>query len=161
MTTGRRTYSVAASARVNAPPEHVYGIIADYRDGHPRILPKQFTSLVVEEGGRGAGTVIRCGMRVLGQTQAFKAVVTEPQPGRVLVETIVEGDPLVTTFTVRPLEDGRASDVTIESVIDTKPGWRGRIERFLSPRILAPIYREELKLLGEFATRLSERGGRP
>lgn len=51
--------------------------------------------------------------------------------------------------------------MTIESVIDTKPGWRGRIERFLSPRILAPIYREELKLLGEFATRLSERGGRP
>lgn len=146
-------YAVAARARVNAPPERVYGIIADYRVGHPAILPKQFTSLVVEAGGVGAGTVIRCEMRVLGGKQMFRAAVTEPEPGRVLVETIIEGDPLVTTFTVDPTEDGRACDVTIASVIDKKPGVRGFIERFLSPRILAPMYREELRLLNGYAAR--------
>ena len=145
------SFSVGATARVQAPPERVYGIIADYHVGHPAILPKQFTSLDVEAGGTGAGTVIRCEMRVLGQKQVFRAAVTEPQPGRVLVETIIEGDPLVTTFTVEPADSGRACDVTISSVIEQKPGLRGTIERFLSPRILEPIYREELRLLNEYA----------
>ena len=145
-------YSVGATARVEAPAAQVYGILADYRGGHPHILPKQFTSLTVERGGTGAGTVFRCEMRVLGQKQAFRAAVTEPQPGRVLVETIIEGDPLVTTFTVIPSDDGRACDVTISSVIDRKPGLRGMIERFLSPRILEPMYRDELRILNEYAT---------
>jgi hypothetical protein len=149
-------YSVSVTSRVDAPPDCVYGIIADYRVGHPAILPKQFTSLTVENGGAGAGTVIRCEMRVLGQKQMFRAAVTEPQPGRVLVETIIEGDPLVTTFTVVPADAGRASEVTISSSIVKKPGLRGMIERFLSPRILAPMYREELRLLNEYAKRRVE-----
>ena len=145
-------YSVGATARIPAPAAHVYGIIADYNVGHPAILPKQFTSLTVEQGGRGAGTVIRCEMRVLGRTQVFRAAVTEPQPGRVLVETIIEGDPLVTTFTVEPAADGGACDVTISSLIQGKPGLRGMIERLLSPKILEPMYREELRLLNQYAT---------
>ena len=150
---GPSQYSIRASARVHAPPARVYGIIADYHVGHPAILPKQFTSLTVEQGGTGAGTVIMCEMRVLGTSQRFRAAVTEPQPGRVLVETIIEGDPLVTTFTVDPEDGGRASHVTISSVIDRKPGLRGLIERFLSPRLLAPMYREELRLLDGYARR--------
>ena len=149
----RQQYTVRARARIGASPERVYGIISDYRVGHPAILPRQFTSLVVEEGGQGAGTVIRCEMRVLGQRQMFRAAVSEPQPGHQLVETIIEGDPLVTTFTVAAAEAGRASDVTISSVIDRKPGLRGLIERFLSPRILEPMYREELRLLDAYARR--------
>jgi hypothetical protein len=83
----------------------------------------------------------------------FRATVTEPEPGRVLVETIIEGDPLVTTFIVAPADGGRACEVTITSVIEKKPGVRGMIERFLSPRILEPMYREELRLLDEYARR--------
>ena len=145
------SFSVGAKARVDAPPDRVYGIIADYHVGHPAILPKQFTALDVEAGGTGAGTVIRCEMRVLGQKQIFRATVTEPRPGRVLVETIIEGDPLETTFTVEPADGGRACDVTISSVIEQKPGLRGMIERFLSPKILGPLYREELRLLNAYA----------
>ena len=53
--------------------------------GHPQILPKPpFVSLEVEKGGIGAGTVIRIAMRVLGRLQTFGAVITEPEPGRVL-----------------------------------------------------------------------------
>ena len=150
-------YSVGATARVHATPERAYRIIADYREGHPRILPKQFTSLVVEQGGVGAGTVIRCEMRLMGQKQTFRATVTEPEPGRVLRETIFEGDPLVTTFTVVPVSGGRECDVTIQSTVPVKPGVRGMIERFFVPRLLAPMYQEELKLLNDYAVSGSSR----
>jgi hypothetical protein len=151
MSSPPKTYSVRAAARVSAPPDRVYSIIADYHHGHPAILPKQFTSLVVEQGGVGAGTIIRCQMRVLGQTQTFRAAVSEPQPGRVLMERIIEGDPVVTTFTVSPADGGQYSDVSIESTMDVKPGLRGIVERFLSPRLLMPIYREELRRLNDYA----------
>lgn len=155
------TYSVSATARVQALSQRVYGIIADYREGHPRILPKQFTSLVVEQGGVGAGTVIRCEMRLLGQRQTFRAAVTEPEPGRVLRETIIEGDPLITTFTVVPSAGGRECEVTIQSTVPVKPGVRGMIERFFVPRLLAPMYQEELGRLSTYAItgvpRLSDR----
>jgi len=42
---------------------------------------------VVEEGGIGAGTVIRFQMRILGRLRTFHAAITEPEPGGVLVET--------------------------------------------------------------------------
>ena len=39
------------SADIVAPPQRVYGIVADYHSGHRRILPKQFHGMVVENGG--------------------------------------------------------------------------------------------------------------
>ena len=103
----QQTYSVTRSVRVHAAPQRIDGIIADYHHGHPRILPKQFRRLTVEKGGTGAGTVIRFEVRVLGQTQTFRAVVTEPEPGRVLVERNVEPNDSVTTFTVDPTRRSR------------------------------------------------------
>jgi hypothetical protein len=56
---------VSASAEVKAPAEKVYAIIADYRHGHPQIVPSPpFGRIEVEQGGFGAGTVIRFPMRV-------------------------------------------------------------------------------------------------
>jgi hypothetical protein len=49
---------VVASAHIAAAPAQVYAIIANYREGHPRILPKEFSGLTVEQGGIGAGTII-------------------------------------------------------------------------------------------------------
>ena len=83
-------YRVSVSARIPAPSGRIYGIIADYRNGHPHILPPAFSNLEVEQGGVGAGTIIRFNVRALGRTQLFRSVVTEPEPGRVLVETNVE-----------------------------------------------------------------------
>ena len=77
------TNQFSASALIQAPAQDVYAIIADYHHGHPQILPQPpFVSLVVEQGGTGAGTVIRVAMRVLGRLQTFGAVITEPEPGR-------------------------------------------------------------------------------
>ena len=144
------SYRVQVSARVAAPPEVVYRLIADYRDGHPRIVPpKYFSNLVVEEGGYGAGTRFRIDMTVLGNTQRMRAVVTEPQPGRVLVERDVDRG-LVTGFEVAPAGEG-ACDVTFTTDIPEKGGIAGAVERFLTKLMLPKIYREELAQLERVA----------
>ena len=150
----RKSFTVKASARVGAPAEVVYGIIADYRNGHPHILPKQyFEWLEVEQGGRGEGTVIRFQMRVLGQTRVLRAVVTEPEPGRVLVETDTGGGGPVTTFTVEPEESG--SHVTFSTELTSAGGPLGVLERFVMKRILRRIYARELEQLGRVAVERS------
>ena len=71
-----------------APPAAVYAVIADYNESHPARLPKHvFSGLVVEESGIGAGTVVRVTMAALGTKQELHVAVSEPEPGRVLVES--------------------------------------------------------------------------
>jgi hypothetical protein len=144
-------HRVSAEAVVDAPPGLAYAIIADYRDGHLRIIPRPpFVSLGVEQGGTGAGTVIRFQMRVLGRVRTFRAAITEPEPGRVLVETDLDTG-TVTTFAVVPVEDGRKSRVNISTDILTRGGLLGRVERLLVTRLLQPVYRRELEQLGAVA----------
>lgn len=141
---------VAASATIAAPPEVVYAILADYREGHPRILPPQyFRNLTVEQGGRGAGTHIRFDMRVLGRTRTAYGVVTEPEPGRVLVETYPDTG-IVTTFIVEPRGEGRHAAVTIASDWE-KPGLAGWFEQKTAPPLLRRIFEEELRYLARYA----------
>src|SRR4028118_662792 len=86
-TTAMKLHKVSASTIINAPATLVYNILADYRDGHPHILPKPFfKSLEVLEGGIGEGTRIRFQTEAFGKTQTFNSVITEPDPGRWLVE---------------------------------------------------------------------------
>src|SRR5512139_3319670 len=96
---------IAVSSLIQAPAQQIYAIIADYRNGHPRILPKPyFVSLEVEEGGVGAGTVIRFQMRLMGRLQSFHSRIREPVPGKVLAETDLDSG-AVTTFKVEPRDD--------------------------------------------------------
>jgi hypothetical protein len=141
-----REAEVSATARINAPPERIYRLIADYRNGHPRILPPQLRNLVVEQGGIGAGTVFTCEMRAFGTTGKFRAAVTEPHPGRVLIETLDDGK-TVTTFTVEPADRGHAAQVTIHTRTIPRSGILGIIERALSTRFLRSVYEKELKQL--------------
>ena len=137
---------VNAFAVVPLPPQRAYGIIADYRTGHPRILPpKYFSGLTVEAGGVGAGTRVRFEMHAFGNHQTLHADITEPEPGRVLVETVAESG-AVTTFTVEPLADGSQSRVTIRTEY-AREGVSGWIEALFAPRLLKTIYLEELELL--------------
>ena len=132
---------------MEAPADRVYAIIADYRDGHPHILPKQFRNLTVERGGIGAGTIIRFDVRVLGQTQRFRAKVSEPEPGRVLVEENLEPAPSKTTFTVVKSPSGSGTRVTFVMEATSRGGLLGAVERFLSKRVMQKMYAEELSLL--------------
>ena len=143
-------HRIIASARIAAAPKRVYDVIADYRQGHPHILPKRFSGLTVERGGFGAGTIIRFRMRVAGRTQTFRAAITEPDPGRVLVETNLEGKLAATTFTVTPADAGRTSDVNIATDLPVRAGIPGIVERFVTTRMLQPLYEEELRRLAAF-----------
>ena len=152
----QKAYTVTASATVEASANVVYSVLADYQDGHPHILPqKYFTSLTVERGGVGDGTVIRFGMRAFGKTRESRAAVTEPEPGRVLVETVLDGDDIVTTFVVEP-EEGR-SRVTITTELRSAGGLLGALERFVTRNFLKRVYAAELEQLNDFARGRSSR----
>ena len=139
--------SVSAEAPIAAPAERVYRILADYRTHHPQILPPQISNLVVDEGGVGAGTLFRFQTTIGGRTQRFRQRVDEPQPGVILQEVDLERD-YVTTFTVTP--DGTGCRVRIDSTWRSD-GVRGAIERLLAPRLLRPVYEEELRRLDRYA----------
>jgi Polyketide cyclase / dehydrase and lipid transport len=146
-----RHMQVSESAIITAPATAVYAIIADYQHGHPRILPKQyFRDLTVEAGGVGAGTVINFKAGMPGFMRAAHATITEPEPGRVLVETNAGSPPVfVTSFTVDPVQNGTAARVQIMTKWDTSPGIQGMIERLAFPPLLRRMYRAELRQLGE------------
>lgn len=148
---------ITASAIVHAPPATAYGILADYLDGHPHILPRPpFGALMVESGGTGAGTVFRVQTRQGLKMRTFRMTVSEPEPGRVLRETDTESD-LVSTFTVDSASGGR-SHVSITTTW-TRGGVRGMLEAMLVPRLAAPIYLKEIQNLDRLARERSG-GGR-
>jgi hypothetical protein len=149
---------VSASSIVGAPAAIVYGILADYHGGHRAILPpRYFESLEVETGGQGAGTRIRFRMRGFGAVRSVRADVTEPVPGRELVETDMATG-AATRFLVEPVSDGRASRVTFETTW-RRAGIGGWAERCLAPSYLRRVYRAELALLDQEAqARLPPRG---
>lgn len=145
-------FVVSSSARIAATPERVYAIIADYLHEHPRILPKQFSGFTVVSGGFGAGTIIRFSMRIFGRPMKFRGFVTEPEPGRVLVERNAGAQVSVTTFTIDPRSRGKECYVTISTELPVPTGMLGTIERFLTTRALRGIYKEELARLAAAAT---------
>jgi len=140
-------FNISASAIIPAQAQQVYGIIADYRNGHPHIIPpKYFRNLVVEEGGIGAGTKIRFEMIMFGKAQQAQSVITEPEPGRVLVESTTDGM-AVTSFIVDPVEGGKASNVTISTEMKSMGFIANMLIKFLFKR----IYRDKLALLAQYA----------
>jgi hypothetical protein len=144
---------VAVSATIDAAPALLYDIVADYRHSHPHILPQAyFTGLEVEEGGYGAGTIVRVHMRVLGAEQKFRMRISEPEPGRVLAETDMASG-MVTTFTIQPTANQQQAVVTIATTSETQGGVRGLMERLFNPPLMRRIYRQELRNLAEYARR--------
>ncbi|MFN8475095.1 MAG: SRPBCC family protein [Anaerolineae bacterium] len=138
---------LAESKVVDAPPSAVYELLSDYRVGHPQILPKPyFQSLQVQQGGKGAGTVARVTMSVMGSKQTLVVTVTEPEPGRVLREDDATAG-VTTWFTMTPLDGGARSRVEIATEWRAKPGIGGWIEGKLTPMMARRIYRAELDLI--------------
>ncbi len=150
------TIHVAESAVIEARTEDVYAVVADYRIGHPSILPPEyFSDFMVEEGGYGAGTVVRFTMRIAGREREFRQRVSEPDPGRVIVEQNVTSQ-VATSFTFTPVRDDQHVRVEIATVLASSGGIAGVMERILLPRLLRDIYRKELGLLAAVATHHTE-----
>ncbi|RMF80675.1 MAG: SRPBCC family protein, partial [Chloroflexi bacterium] len=136
-------FQVAVSQIINAPPETVYAVIADYEVAHPAVLPKPyFEQMIVEEGGYGAGTQLRLLMKFFGRRYEVRQIVSEPEPGRVIVEQDVDS-PQVTRFTFEPVNDGTQTRLTIASDFPAQ-GIAGLLARLTQPPIIRYIYRKEL-----------------
>ena len=151
---------VESSSIIDAPPEQVYELISDYQTGHQRILPKKyFPEMTVESGGKGAGTVIRVKSKVGGQERTMVMEVSEPEPGRVIVEKDTKSD-MTTTFTITPHDDGSQSNVSIKTEWTPGGGLMGLMEKLFSPGMLRRVYNEELRQLAEVvAGKSAESGG--
>lgn len=155
------TIHVAVENTVNAPAETVYGYLADFRNHHPKFLPPAFSGFEVEEGGVGAGTVVRYSLHAGGRNRPYQMVVDEPEPGRVLTESDT-GSSLVTTFTV--MSDGArpgGSRVRIESSWAGAGGVGGFFERRFAPAVLRRVLEEELVRLDTYARQQSVQGPPP
>jgi hypothetical protein len=139
-----------ASRRIEAPASTVYGLLADYHDAHRRVVsPRGFLWLRPERGGVGAGTEIRFAIRVLGRTEEYYGVVSEPEPGRVLLEDYPDRRAW-TRFVVDPVAGG-AAKVTIETEAPGRGGVAGWLEGVIARRALLPLYRHELERLADIA----------
>jgi len=140
---------VVASAErdIDAPADEVYGYLADMHQ-HQRFLPPAFSDFQVEQGGVGAGTITRFKITAGGRTRSYHMQVSEPVPGRTLVETDADSS-LVTTFTVTP-RDGK-SLVNITTSWDGAQGIGGFFERTFAPRAVRRLYLDELDRLNTYA----------
>jgi len=139
---------VAAERTIAAPADRVYQYIADFREHHHRFLPPAFSDFAVEQGGVGAGTIIRFRITAGGRTRQYRNQVAEPEPGRVLTESDLNSS-LVTTFTVTP--DGVDSRVRSETTWQGAGGIGGFFERLFAPRVLRRLYADELERLDRYA----------
>jgi hypothetical protein len=145
------TFQVASELVIDAPPDQVYAILADYHEGHQAILPRRyFKDMKVVEGGQGERTKIIVAMDVFGNKATFNLTVSEPEPGRILQEADVEAG-ITTVFTVDPINGGQQSKVEIRSTNPAKPGLLGRLEQMVFTAVTKRIYREELAQLSEYA----------
>jgi hypothetical protein len=137
----------AAERRMDVPAQVAYHCLADYREHHrpDGFLPPAFSAYDVHRGGVGAGTEVSWTVQLGGRTRRMSATITEPEPGRRLVET---ADGVVTTFTVAP--SGRGCVVRFDSVFD-EPGLSGVLLRLSIGRMLGPLYADELERLDRYA----------
>jgi uncharacterized protein YndB with AHSA1/START domain len=137
-----------AERTIDAPADRVYGSLADMNQ-HPRFLPPAFSDFQVEEGGVGAGTVTTFTVTAGGRTRNYRMRVTEPEPGRTLVESDANSS-LVTTFNVEP--QGDKSLVRISTSWDGASGIGGFFERTFAPKAMHRIYLDELDRLNAYVT---------
>lgn len=140
----------AVERAIDAAPARVYGVLADYRTHHPRIMPPAlFSDLEVERGGTGAGTVFRISLRMPGRNRRLHMRVDEPAPGRVLTETDLDTG-VVTTFSVTPHDGGSLTRISSEWA--TASGPRGLADRLVTPALTRLIFRGQLRRLARYAT---------
>lgn len=116
---------------------------------HPHFLPPAFSDFQVVEGGVGAGTVTTFAVTAGGRTRNYRMNVTEPVPGRTLVETDANSS-LVTTFNVEP--QGGKSLVRIHTSWDGAGGIGGFFEKTFAPGAMRRLYLDELDRLSTYAT---------
>ena len=141
----------SAERTIDAPADAVYGYLADMHQ-HPHFLPPAFSDFQVVEGGVGAGTVTTFAVTAGGRTRNYRMNVTEPAPGRTLVESDANSS-LVTTFNVEP--QGGKSLVRIHTSWDGAGGIGGFFEKTFAPGAMKRLYADELDRLNTYVQQQS------
>jgi hypothetical protein len=138
---------VSAERVINAPADVVYRCLADYTRHHRPggFLPPAFSNQEILGGGFGDGTVIRLKVSLAGRTNTMTARISEPEPGRVLVE---DSQSVQTTFTVRPEAD--RCRVRFDTVLQAG-GLQGRRGSRVAPELAASV-RVGLRSVQRYAT---------
>ena len=137
---------VGAEREIDAPPAEVYAFLANYRDKHPIILTSNFYDYVVDQGGIGAGTVIRYRLHAGGRERPYRMEIEEPETGRVLRERDTNSS-LVTTWTVNQGATPDQSRVAVATDWQGGSGVGGFFERTFAPKGLRGIHTEMLNRL--------------
>jgi uncharacterized protein YndB with AHSA1/START domain len=137
----------AVQGVVDAPADKVYSYLADMHQ-HQQFLPPAFSDFQIEQGGVGAGTITRFKITAGGRTRSYRMQISEPVPGRTLVETDT-GSSLVTTYNVTP--QGDKSLVSVDTSWDGASGIGGFFERTFAPRAVQRLYAEALERLNAYA----------
>lgn len=143
------TVNVQTSATIGASAEATYALIAESAQ-RPAFLPEAMSGFETLEGGTGAGTVHRWVLKTPRGDREYVMAVTEPEPGRVLVESDQKSS-LVTTWTVTPT--GESCTVDITTTWQGAGGIGGFFEKTFAPKALSKIYRDQLARLDELARR--------
>jgi len=136
-----------AERAIDAPADVVYHLLADYREHHrpEGFLPPAFSDQEILAGGVGAGTELRYTLTTGGRPRVVTSRISEPEPGRTMVET---ADGILTTFTVEPWN--RGARVRFDTVLEDD-GLQGLLTRLFAPRLIAPLYEDELDRLEKLA----------
>ena len=132
---------------IEAAPDVVFHCLADYREHHQPggFLPPAFSDQVVTKGGLGGGTELTFVVSAGGRRRTVHSTVSGSAADMSLVE---RSDGIETISSVEPLDGG--ARVRFETVLDER-GLRGILDRLFGPRLLRPIYEEELRRLDEHA----------
>ena len=147
-----------ADASVDAKPDAVYQVLADYTTHHPRIMPpSMFSDLRVEEGGVGDGTVFHITLHAPGKRQRLHMRVAEPDPGAELTETNIDTGQ-VTVFRVERDPEGTGTLARISSDWETAGGVSGAVDRLLTPAFMGRIFHKQLEDLGRYMRTLQGPG---
>ena len=144
-------------ALVPASPQEVYAVLADYAHEHVHIVPtKYLRNLEVEQGGFGAGTIIRYRARAFGIERPSRAIISEPEAGRVLVEQETTTG-LKTTFTVTPTAqpDQTHLQITVRWVPSSNPFTM--VEQALYPYIMRDMLTQSFQLVAQYTAERRKR----
>jgi uncharacterized protein YndB with AHSA1/START domain len=140
---------VEAAREMAAPPDAVYGAIADYTR-RSAWLPDAFQNYQVTKRGTGAGTEFEYDLHAGRRVRHYRMRAAEVVPGTELTESDATSS-LSTTWTVQPQSDG--SSVQVVTTWQGGSGIGGFMERTFAPRALAGLYED---MLGRLASYLTE-----
>jgi hypothetical protein len=133
----------AATRSIGVPPARVLEFLRDYHR-RPEILTEHYRGYHVEQGGTGAGTVLRYTQHSPGRSRDFRLHVEESDDG--LVERDAESS-FVSTWTVLPTATG--SSVMLEGAWEGAGGIGGFFEKLFAPVSLRRIYGRVLDKLAD------------